>query len=185
MAGFPYIPNDEIDADICSECGASWTRCLAGWPWPVDTGRHPEGVCCSACHNTDTHRADRARQQEAARRREAQLAAEPWHQSLVQWRTTYAMGSRPPEEAVYRHAFQAGIEHGKTELVETLHRPCMAKAWDEGYDAGDRDCYRSELLRRGYSLPKGVSADPTPNPYAVPPIEPVSTGPSNPDLWRN
>lgn len=66
--GMDYIPNSELDAGPCSNCGASWSRCLAGWPDTGDLGRHPAGVCCPECHSVDTHEADAARRRAEARR---------------------------------------------------------------------------------------------------------------------
>jgi hypothetical protein len=63
------ISNALLDADDCSNCGATWKRCLEGWP---ESNAHPMGVCCGTCHNTDTHNADAAR----VRYRRAQLEAE-------------------------------------------------------------------------------------------------------------
>lgn len=66
--GMAYIPNAELDAKACSSCGATWERCLQGWPETGDEGEHPMGVCCATCHNTDTHEADAARRRYRERR---------------------------------------------------------------------------------------------------------------------
>lgn len=68
VAAAAYIPNAEIEAEPCTNCGATWQRCLQGWD---ENNFHPAGVCCRVCHVTDTHKADAARRAEAARRRAA------------------------------------------------------------------------------------------------------------------
>jgi hypothetical protein len=78
--------------------------------------------------------------------------------------------------------------HGVPSASEERHQANLAKAWDEGYAAGDRDAYHSSKARawNGRTLDNDEL---TPNPYLTE-AEPVSTVPTpkvqtNSDLWRN
>lgn len=71
---------------------------------------------------------------------------------------------------------------------ESLHQPCMAKAWDVGYAAGQHDAYELEQAQQaGPSTAENLLAEGgTPNPYAVDtPTIPRTTTPTNPELWRD
>lgn len=91
---------------------------------------------------------------------------------------------KPTTTHTLEEAFAAGHEVG----AYSRHQPCMAKAWAEGYDAGDLDSSVQRCLALGYAIPEDQSPELTRNPY-VTEDQPVSTVPTpkvqaNPDLWR-
>jgi hypothetical protein len=69
-------------------------------------------------------------------------------------------------------SYLAGYEAAR----DSLHRPCMAKAWFEGYEAAEQDAENRPYSDR----PEAAEWLPTRNPY----VPPVDSEPANAELWR-